>query len=68
MYVLPAKKQFLVLSHLVEGASIRSIERITGVNRDTIMSLLVRAGEVAREIQDSYLVNLKCRFVQVDEI
>jgi hypothetical protein len=68
MNVLSHEKKSLVLSHLVEGASIRSIERITGVNRNTIMSLLVKAGETAREIQDSYLVNLQSRFVQVDEI
>ena len=42
---LPFAKQALVLSSLVEGNSIRSIERISGVHRDTIMRLLVQAGE-----------------------
>jgi IS1 family transposase len=65
---LSNEKQALILSHLVEGNSIRSIERITKVHRDTILRLMVACGEVAREIQDSYLVNLKSRFVQVDEI
>ena len=68
MNVLSYEKQALVLSQLVEGVSIRSIERITGVNRNTIMSLLVKAGEIAREIQDSMFVNLKSRYIQVDEI
>ncbi|MFA6469032.1 MAG: IS1 family transposase [Bacteroidota bacterium] len=68
MNVLSQEKQALVLSHLVEGVSIRSIERLTGVNRNTIMSLLVKAGEIAREIQDAQFVNLKSRFIQVDEI
>jgi hypothetical protein len=33
------------LYHLVEGCSIRSTERITGVHRDTILKLLVAVGE-----------------------
>ena len=32
------------------------------------MSLLVKAGEIAREIQDAYFLNLKSRYIQVDEI
>lgn len=34
MNKLPLEKQTLVLSHLVEGSSIRSIERITGIHRE----------------------------------
>lgn len=37
MNVLPIEKKVLILSALVEGNSIRSIERMTGVHRDTIM-------------------------------
>ena len=36
---LPIEKKVTVISSLAEGASIRSIERMTGVNRNTIMSL-----------------------------
>ena len=42
--VLSADKQIAVISALAEGSSIRSIERITGVHRDTIMRLGVRVG------------------------
>lgn len=45
---LSIEKKNLVLAHLVEELSIRSIERITGVNRNTIMTLLVDAGERAQ--------------------
>lgn len=65
---LPLDKKLLVLSALVEGASIRSVERISGVHRDTIMRLMVSVGERAAEIMDRDLVNLKSRFVQADEI
>lgn len=46
MNVLDKEKQAMVVSMLAEGNSIRGIERITGVNRNTIMSLGRRvAGE-----------------------
>jgi hypothetical protein len=42
--VLPSEKKALAVSLLAEGSSIRAIERITGVHRDTIMRLGVRVG------------------------
>src|SRR5437764_4099934 len=41
---LPLDKAELCLRLLVEGNSIRSTERITGVNRNTILDLLILAG------------------------
>ncbi len=57
-----------VASMLCEGASIRSIERITGIHRDTIMRLGVRMGEGCQRIMDEKMRNLACRLIQVDEI
>ena len=37
---LPIEKALSVMQHLVEGCSIRSTERITGVEKRTILSLL----------------------------
>lgn len=65
---LPFAKKVLVLSWLVEGNSIRSTERITGVHRDTIMRLLVSAGEVAAQIHDIFMRELKLKKIQADEI
>jgi IS1 family transposase len=65
---LPTNKKTQVLSLLVEGNSIRSIERITGVHRDTILRVLNEAGTRARDILDSQVVNLECGFIQADEI
>ncbi len=45
MYVLSKEKVLTILSGLVEGHAIRALERMTGVNQNTIMSWLVRAGE-----------------------
>ncbi len=65
---LPLEKKTLVLSLLAEGNSLRTISRVSGVARNTISNLLLEAGDKAREILDSRIVNLQCRFVQVDEI
>jgi hypothetical protein len=42
--VLPKEKQVQIVSMLCEGNSIRGIERMTGVHRDSIMRLGVRIG------------------------
>ena len=53
---------------LAEGSSIRSIERITRVNRNTIMNLGVRVGNACAKIMDEKLCNLTCRRIEVYEI
>lgn len=58
----------MVLSALVEGNSIRSTERMTGVHRDTIMRLPVRVGRACEKVLDERMRDLPCRNVQVDEI
>ncbi len=68
MNALTTEKKALVLTHLVEGLSIRSIERITGITKRAILRVLVEYGERAKEIQEREMVNLQSNFVQVDEI
>src|SRR5713226_4915760 len=68
MNTLSQEKQTQVLSLLVEGASIRSIERVTGVHRDTIVRLLERAGAVCARLMDERVTDLKCEEVEVDEV
>ena len=65
---LPTEKKVLTVSMLAEGTSIRSIERITGVHRDTIMRLGVRVGEACAQIHDAKMRALKSRNIEVDEI
>lgn len=57
-----------VVAALVEGNSIRSTERMTGIHRDTIMRLLVEVGTGCAELMDEKMRELPCRRVQVDEI
>src|SRR3954470_14766738 len=68
VYVLEPQKQQAIVHLLVEGNSIRSIERLTGVHRDTIMRLLVKVGNKCRTFLDSRLRGLKLRHIQADEI
>jgi len=53
---------------LLEGCSIRSTERLTGINRNTIMRLLIVAGERSARLMDARMQNLQSRHLQVDEI
>ena len=66
--ILSADKQIAVIGALAEGSSIRSIERITGVHRDTIMRLGVRVGEGCAKLMDRKMRDLPCQRLQLDEI
>jgi len=65
---LETEKKVLAVSMLAEGNSIRSIERMTGVHRDTVMRLGVRVGEGCKRIMDEKLRNLNCSQIECDEI
>jgi transposase-like protein/IS1 family transposase len=67
MYI-SQEKAVLALQLLLEGNSIRSTERITNLDRNTIMSLLVRAGERCQTMMVRSIVGLKVRDVEADEI
>lgn len=66
--VLNIDKKIAVIGALTEGSSIRSIERITGVHRDTIMRLGVRVGQGCTALMDAKMRNLPCRRLEMDEI
>jgi IS1 family transposase len=65
---LPLDKACAVLQLLLEGMSVRSTERVTGVHRDTILRLLVLAGERCQRLMVEKIAGLGVRDVQVDEI
>lgn len=66
--VLPIDKQIAIIGALAEGSSIRSIERITGIHRDTIMRLGVRVGKGCEMLLDSKMQDLGCNYLQFDEV
>ncbi|MDT7540597.1 MAG: hypothetical protein QOE33_501 [Acidobacteriota bacterium] len=65
---LPMEKALLILRLLVEGNSIRSTERITGVEKKTILSLLALAGEKCERLLDEKIKGVAVRDVQADEM
>jgi IS1 family transposase len=66
--VLNTDKQIAIVSALAEGSSIRSIERMTGVHRDTIMRLGVRIGQGCTSLMDETMRDLPCKRLELDEI
>jgi hypothetical protein len=48
--------------------SIRSVERITGIHRGTIMRLGVRVGSACKQILDEKMRGLNCSQIEVDEL
>ena len=66
--VLSTNKQIEIVGALCEGSSIRSIERITGVHRDTIMRLGVKVGKSCTALMDAKMRNLDCHRLEMDEI
>jgi transposase-like protein/IS1 family transposase len=65
---LPMEKAVAVIQHLVEGCSIRSTERITGVEKRTILSLLEVVGERSHKLMTERIKGLKVKEVACDEI
>lgn len=67
MYI-SQEKAVLALRLLLEGNSIRSTERITDLDRNTILSLLVKAGDRCNTLLTEKLVSLPVDDVEADEI
>jgi hypothetical protein len=57
-----------VVSALVEGNSINSTVRMTGVSKPTILKLIVDLGTACQQFHDSYVHGLTCKRIQCDEI
>jgi IS1 family transposase len=66
--VLSIAKKTAVITALVEGCSVRSTSRMTGVAKSTILRLLEEVGTACAEYQDKALRNISAKRVQVDEI
>lgn len=68
MNQLSDEQRIRVVSALVEGNSLRSITRMTGIHRTTIMKLLADLGRACSAYQDRTFRNLTCKQIQCDEI
>jgi len=64
---VPVETAKLALRMLVEGNSIRSTERITGLHRDTICRLMVYFGRACMKFLDRRMRGLKLTHLEFDE-
>jgi IS1 family transposase len=68
MNVLTTERRVQVIKALIEGSSIRSTVRMTGVAKNTIVKLLAQLGAACLDYQDATMKNLPCQRLQCDEI
>ena len=64
MNKLSREKRARVIAALVEGCSINSTVRMTGVTKPTILKMLAQLGPACADYQDRKLRNLKCCRIQ----
>src|SRR6266446_1759167 len=64
---LPKQKQVEAIAALCEGVSVRATERLTGVNRGTILSLGVRVGDGCAVLHDAMMRGLHVSRIELDE-
>lgn len=65
---LHTHKRVMILNMLIEGMSIRAVSRTVGVSINTVMKMLVEAGEACAFYRDRAVRNVKANHVQCDEI
>jgi len=66
-HVIKCQKKLMVLRLLVEGNSIRSVVRITGIHKKTVTRVMVDFGQRCDEFMSANLRNIKTRHVEIDE-
>lgn len=67
MYLAEDKAE-ICLKLLLEGCSVRNIERITGVHRDTVLDLLLMVGGKCERLLEEKIHNVPVKDIQANEI
>ncbi len=68
MKILDHKARSQILHLLCEGNSIRSVTRLTGASKNTVIKLLIDAGKACAAYHDANVKGLNSKRIQVDEI
>src|SRR5580698_1348014 len=66
--VISNEKKVAVITALIEGCSVRSTVRMTGVSKGAVLRLLASVGAACAKYQDRAIRNVSAKRVQVDEI
>ncbi len=61
-------KAVMVLRQILEGSSLASTQRLTGVCKDTILALLLLVGERCQRFLPAAIKNVQTNDIQVDEL
>lgn len=61
-------KKVSVVQALIEGCSVRSTERLMGVNFETVLRLLVKVGEACERLLYRTMLGLQVTDLQIDEV
>jgi transposase-like protein/IS1 family transposase len=67
-FYLPQERITLALRLMVEGNSLRSTQRITNLDINTLMKILVKAGEKCERVMANHVRNVSVRDVECDEV
>lgn len=67
MNILSRDQQIQIIAALTEGMSIRAVERLTGVHRDTIMRLGARVGAGCAALHDRTMHSVRAGRLELDE-
>jgi transposase-like protein/IS1 family transposase len=65
---IPTDKAVQVIHLLCEGVGVRAIERLTGIHRDRVLSVLEVAGRKCATLLDTKLRGLEAEQIGVDEL
>lgn len=68
MNKLSIEERAKVVGCLIEGCSLRSTVRMTGVAKKTVSRILVEVGQACLKYQDEVMRGLPCKTLQVDEV
>ena len=68
MKLLSPEKRVQILHLLCEGSSIRSVTRLTGASKNTVIKLMLDAGKACYAFHYENVRNVQTKRVQVDEI
>ena len=68
MNQLPIEARVRIAAALVDGMSIRAVERLTGHHRDTVMRFGVEAGEACERLHDALVRGVEAKIIECDEL
>jgi IS1 family transposase len=65
---LAPEKIVQIVNCLVEGVSIRATSRLVGVEKKTVIRVMLHAANLCQQVMDTRLRNLRSRYLEADEL